>query len=231
MPVLTEELARLQGHRWQISCLNFSPDGSRLVSGGWDKEANIWDLSNLEVVVTLKGVHKVPITAVSWYQPSGRLICTGSADNTAALWNAESGKHLSNLRGHFGWVLGSCFAPVGNFLATASWDKTVRIWDPGSQTLINALNGHNAGVWSVDFNPRSSVLCSASEDGTIKLWDARSSRIVRTFSGGHKDAVYCAKWSPDGAMIASGSADSKVWTLIVVLPLRVEQIMVLSDCH
>ena len=210
MPVLTEELTRLKGHRWQVSCLSFNQDGSLLASGGWDKEVHLWDLSNLEVVHTLKGVHKVPVTSVCWHRPNGLLVCTGSADHNVALWNANTGEHLSILRDHVGWVLGCCFSTTGSFLATASWDKTVRIWDPGSEMLINTLNGHAAGVWSVDFHPRSSLLCSASEDGTVKVWDARSNRNVRTLSGGHTDAVYCAKWSPDGALIASGSADTKV---------------------
>ena len=210
MPVLTEELTRLKAHRWQISCLEFHPNQSLLASGGWDKEAHIWDLSNLEVVHTLKGYHNVPITTLSWHKPNGLLLCTGSADTTVALWNADSGEKVGVLAEHSGWVLGSSFSATGSYLASASWDKTVRIWDPGSETLINTLIGHSAGVWSVDFHPRSATLCSSSEDGTIKIWDARTSKPVLNLSGGHSEAIYCAKWSTDGAMIASGSADTKV---------------------
>ena len=70
-------------------------------------------------------------------------------------------------------------------------------------------------MWSVDFHPKSSALCTASEDGTVKVWDARTNRVVRTLSGGHSEGVYTAKWSPDGAMIASGSADTKVSFFVV----------------
>lgn len=67
----------------------------------------------------------------------------------------------------------------------------------------------------MDFSPRtkSNLICSGSEDGTILMWDTRTNRIARTFDGGHDGAVYCARWSPDGAMIASGSADAKVTKL------------------
>lgn len=214
MPILhtTEELARLRGHRWQISCLEFSPDGSKLASGGWDKEVRVWDLGNLDTSAVMKEVHDVPVTTVSWYRPDGALLATGSADSTVGLWNAETGENLVVMREHFGWVLGSSFALDGRFLATASWDKTVRLWDPASGMLLNTLNAHTKGVWSVDFYPvgSSTLLCSGSEDATVRIWDARTNKPVNCYRGGHKDAIFCVCWSSDGTYIASGSSDTKV---------------------
>ena len=210
MPVLADELARLQAHRWQVSDLSFSPDGTRLASAGWDKEVNIWELSNLERVVNLSGVHRVPITSVSWLRPNGLLLCTGSADHTVALWNAETGNHISSLTDHSGWVLDTDFSATGAFLATACWDRTVRIWDPGSEAIIHSLTGHDGGVWSVNFHPHSSQLCTSGEDKSVRIWDARTNRSVGCLYGQHTDAVYCATWSPDGSIIATGSADNKV---------------------
>ena len=210
MPVLADELARLQAHRWQISDLSFSPDGTRLASAGWDKEVNIWELSNLERVLNLSDVHRVPVTSVSWLRPNGLLICTGSADRTAALWNAETGAHVASLTDHAGWVLDTDFSATGAFLATACWDHTVRIWDPGSEKVVNSLTGHGGGVWSVEFHPNSSQLCTASEDKSARIWDTRMNRPAGSLYGQHTDAVYCAAWSPDGSVIATGSADNKV---------------------
>lgn len=63
------------------------------------------------------------------------------------------------------------------------------------------------------FHPHSSgVLCSASEDGSVKVWDLREGKVAQDLTSGHNDAVYCARWSPDGTMIASGSADTEVST-------------------
>ena len=212
MSVLTEELARLRGHRWQMSCLEFSPDGARLASGSWDKEVRIWDLTTLETCAVLKDVHDRPVTTLSWYRPDGALLATGSADFTVGLWNSESGESLLTMREHFGWVLGSSFSRDGRFLATGSWDKTVRLWDPASGMLLNTLNGHTKGVWSVDFYPvgSSTMLCSGSEDGTVRTWDARTNKPTDCHKGGHKDGIYCTRWSLDGNYIASSSRDTKV---------------------
>ena len=149
MPVLTEELAHLkknsagqEGHRWNVSCLSFNPDGSELASGSWDKEVRIWDLSNLETRRILKGAHKKPLTSLSWHKPTGKLLCVGSADCTASLWNTQSGSHLGTLQGHNGWVLGVSFTASNTTLATGSWDNTIKIWDSETQTLTSNLNGH-----------------------------------------------------------------------------------------
>ena len=227
MPVLAEELTRFKAHRWQISCLEFNHDGTRLASGGWDKEVHIWDLGSLSAAHTLKG-SRAPITCLGWYHPNSGILCTGSADQTASLWNAETGKHISTLGEHSGWVLGCCFSADGSLLATASWDKTIRIWDVGTATLINNLNEHTAGAWSVNFHPDSPTLCSGGQDGSVIIWDARSNKPVRNLSYGHTDAVYSAKWSPDGALIASGSADTKVYNLLLMHDQISIQLVIIS---
>lgn len=148
MSVTTEELAQLRanpsgkkGHRWQISCLEFSPDGTRLASGSWDKEVRIWDLGKLSTVRVLANTHRVPVTSVSWYQPSGGggLLCAGAADCTASLWSTTNGACLAKLSGHEGWVLDVCFAHHAFLLATASRDCTVRLWDPTTLSTTNVL--------------------------------------------------------------------------------------------
>lgn len=213
MAVKVEQLARLGGHRWQVSCLEFSPSGTLLASGAWDKEVRLWDLSTLEAVVTLKDQHTCPVTAVAWFQPDGSLLATGSADFTTCIWNSTSGQLLSTLTEHFGWVLDVCFSGNGSLLATASWDKTVRVWDPATGVLLHTLNGHTKGVYSCHFHPvhTSAVLCTASDDETIRVWDARvNNKAIKVFVNGHDDGITCCQWSPDASMIASGSADRKI---------------------
>eukprot|EP00117_Sycon_ciliatum_P012200 scpid11480/ scgid5446/ Uncharacterized WD repeat-containing protein alr2800 len=214
LDVNVEEKARLTGHRWQLSDLEFNVDGTMLASASWDKEVRVWDLFTLDTVCTLKDQHAVPITTLSWFPPDGSLIATGSADCTACLWSVESAEMLVCLKEHFGWVMDSSFSANGSALATASWDKTIRVWDPATGSLLTTLNGHTKGVYSCHFHPAatSNVVCSASEDETVRIWDTRmqGNKPMRTLIGGHDDAVCCCRWSPDGKTIASGGADHRV---------------------
>ena len=149
MPVLTEELARLnhdssgkRGHRWQISCLDFNPNGSMLASGSWDKDVRIWELNNLETKLILNGIHKTPITCLSWQKPSGKLLAVGSSDCIVSLWNTTTGKHVDNLTGHSGWILNVSFLLDESYIATGSWDGTIGVWDVERRTLTCTLQGH-----------------------------------------------------------------------------------------
>ena len=103
----------------------------------------MWDLSTLETALVLKGVHEVPVTSVSWHRPTGSVLCVGSADCTASLWNPRDGSYLTSLEGHTGWVLDVCFSSSSQILATASWDSTIKLWDSGKQKQISTLAQHS----------------------------------------------------------------------------------------
>jgi WD40 repeat protein len=42
-----QEPLTLKGHSDAVTSVSFSPDGKRIVSGGWDQTVKIWDISSL----------------------------------------------------------------------------------------------------------------------------------------------------------------------------------------
>jgi len=118
-----------------VTSLAFSRDGKTLVSGSGDvltKDVNslrLWDAATgAPRSGAMKG-HTAPVSAVA-ISPSGKIVASGSADNTVRLWDAASGKPRGEpLRGHTNRVQVVAFSPDGNTLASGSDDSTLRLWD------------------------------------------------------------------------------------------------------
>ena len=71
--------------------------------------------------------HMSPVRSVA-FSPDGRTLATGSADNTARLWNVSSGQEIIKFAGHTGYVYSVAFSLDGRTLATGSDDNTAIIY-------------------------------------------------------------------------------------------------------
>ncbi|SPQ18463.1 ccdd4571-0151-4a36-b04b-ff79eefb099c [Thermothielavioides terrestris] len=165
--------------------------------------------------------HGQPILACQFSPVSSSRLATGSGDNTARIWDTDSGTPKHTLKGHTGWVLGVNWSPDGKYLATCSMDKTVRIWDPETGKQFGQdFKGHAKWVLAVAWEPYhlwrdgTARLASASKDGTCRIWIVNSGRTEHVLSG-HKGSVSCVRWGGTG-MIYTGSHDKsiRVWDAV-----------------
>jgi WD40 repeat protein len=215
----------LIGHSAAISDAAFSPDSKMVVTASFDGTARLWDRAG-KLIVELKqpkqkasagnrsqdsgDADQLPLVQHADFSPDGQMIVTASSDSKARLWNL-SGKLLSELKGHKGWVSYAAFSPDGKTVGTASLDSTGRLWDLDGNEL-GVLRGHTGSVGYIAFSPDGRQILTASADSTARLWDPNG-KLIREFKG-HIGPILHAEFSPDGQMILTCSTDStaRLWS-------------------
>jgi WD40 repeat protein len=140
------------------------------------------------------------------FSGDGKRVVTASKDNTARIWDAESGDKITVLKGHANWVLSAEYSGDGKRVVTASRDKTARIWDAENGREIAVLKGHNDTVNGAAFSGDGKRVVTASYDETARIWDAENGKQVAVLK--HAGPVHSAAFSGDGKRVMTASDDN-----------------------
>jgi RNA polymerase sigma factor (sigma-70 family) len=101
-----KELRRLRHEAG--ACLCFSPDGTRLVSGGWDAKIHLWEVGTGKELYQVQpekdpqGGRQGTFVDLVVFSPDGQTLASGGHDHIIRLWDAATGQELRRLKGHQG---------------------------------------------------------------------------------------------------------------------------------
>jgi WD40 repeat protein/Tfp pilus assembly protein PilF len=209
------EVAAIEGPPG-ASSMAFAPN-SRLLAFDQGLSITLWDVAARRAVGELAG-HTAAVLALA-FSADGRLLASGSWDNTVKLWDVAAAREIATLKGHQSTLSTVAFSPDGGNLATGSQDGTVKLWElprgRGRPRERRAnLRGHTARIAAVQFSPDGERIATASQDGTARLW-ATSRPPAPGALAGHHGWVAAAAFSPDGKTLATASFDHgvRLWDL------------------
>lgn len=201
----------LAGHTAEITDLEYSADGTRLLSSSIDGKVNLWDIPNESVMLSITvPFTTAPATAVAFF-PNSNEILVGTNDATIRLYD-NSGQLIREYVGHNGAITSLAFSPDGSRFVSGSEGNNAIIWNTATGEKIFTLTEHLSNIWSVDYSSTSPLVVTASQDNTAIIWNALDGSIVRTLTG-HTLDIYSVSFSPDGSQILTGSYDNtaKLW--------------------
>ena len=168
------ELANLADHTHEVYAVDYSPDGSRIVSGSSDKTLKIWDAGTGEELATLSG-HMGRVQAAA-YSPDGTRIVSGSADHTLKVWDAATGAELATLFGHTQSVNAVGFSADGSQIASSSDDSTLKVWDAHTTECLATLPCLGP-VGGCDYSPHGTRICCGDTSGTVYILELMGSSV------------------------------------------------------
>ena len=173
-----KEICTITGHQLQVNSVAFSPQGQLLASASYDRTIRLWQIEGSQreiqnrprysLLSTLSG-HAWAVLTVA-FSPDGKILATGSDDNTIKLWEVNTGQLICTLVGHSWSVVAVAFTADGETLLSASCDKTVKLWRVSTAEEIVTLSGHIDSVSAVAVSKVTQLIASGSRDKTIKLW-------------------------------------------------------------
>jgi WD40 repeat protein/uncharacterized caspase-like protein len=123
----------------------------------------LWDVATGREIGALKG-HGRAVTKVV-FSRDGKLLASGSSDNTIKIWDVENRRELRTLVGHTSSVESMDFTPDGRLLASASDDGSTFLWDAKSgEHLLTLISLDDGSEWMV-------VTPQGLFDGTPVSWN------------------------------------------------------------
>jgi WD40 repeat protein/serine/threonine protein kinase len=147
------------------------------------------------------------VTAMA-LSPDGKFLVvgTGYEDSSIRVLDANTGKLLTKLGGHTGWIGELVFSHDGRWLASAAADQSIRLWDAASWVEATVFRGHGEEVHTVAFSPNDKTLASGGKDGAIMLWDVTARQSNRGYSL-MPEVTFATEVAPGVAL----AANSQMW--------------------
>jgi WD40 repeat protein len=184
-----------------------SSDGARLVTGGSEGNAVLWDAATHEEVTRWAAGHGDVWS--SRFARDGKRIALGFDDGTVAVTDAslDSRRELGRVENTTVWSV--AFVGDGDRVAAAFDDGTVRVFSLDESASPKVLKGHLGTVYSVDASADGTRVVSAGVDGTVRLWtlaDGTFQILHRSGAGAMLDTTF----SPDGKVILAVGDDGLV---------------------
>ena len=205
--------------RSDVSSLSVGSNDLFVIVGEEDGSISSWNVKERNESPPLKLLghsDRITNTAIS---ADNRTLVSGSWDETAKVWDLQTGTNSATFTGHDDALLCVAISPNGEEVASAGWDDTIWIWDRKTGKGIRALTGHRGSILSLAFSADGKWLVSGSEDRTARLWEVARGRHILTFPGHSGDVTSVAFLSSDGKEeLVTGDANGSVrlWDLSTI---------------
>ncbi len=206
----------LTGYKRPVTSVAFNPDNHTVVSGYADGVIGVWDTAQFNEVGRELVSHGDRVTGLA-YTLDNKTLISSSFDGRVIIWDEPSGLPRQDLTAQNNPLMSLAFSPLGSRIAAGDTEGSIFLWDAATYKSVSGpLIGHQQGVLSLAFNPAGTVLASGGQDKTVRLWNPARGGLIKTLDP-QPAAVTAVAFSPDGQLLASGTAGQQAGEDVVTL--------------
>lgn len=192
-----------QVHGRHGQAVAFTPDGTRLLSGGQDARIAVLDAASGEVEGELVGHDKV-VNAVA-ITPDGNTVVSVSSDRTVRTWDLATGRQLAVLDGHRDAIVALDLSPDGSQALTGGYDGRLRRWDLQRGECVQEVRSGLKRIAAIAYTSDGEHTLESGQGPLVVVRDVSGEVVAELDTGA--PAVAGLAISPDGAMAATAGYD------------------------
>ena len=188
-----------------IVCLQYSPDGRKIISCAENNPAKVYDAETGELILELTSTTNASFAKFS---PDGNLIVLGGVQGRIQVFDVSTGETLMSFQGRGKKIRSIDFHPNGEQFAWGGEDGAIRVWDVKKEMLYMTLmaNKEHHMLRSLAYSPDGKYMIAA-ESNIARLWELESGKSKQTFGKPTKQSdldMRSVGFSSDGKTILLG---------------------------
>lgn len=198
-------------HKHIVKTVDFSKDGTQLLTGGMEKLLRVYDLAaySKEPLLCLK--NPATVRKALW-QPDGQHILTGTDDGVLRLWDVRTGKAEQEISvdDDTSRIMDMELSQDKSTLTVVS-GKGVAFYDTNTFTLIKNFK-YDIEMEAASLHPEKHCFVAGGADMWVRLFDFETGAELECHKG-HHGPVHCLRFAPNGTAYTSGSGDAtiRIW--------------------
>lgn len=209
----------LDGHNGYVMCVEYSPDGKTMATGGEDGTARLWNAETGKAIKTLVE-SEYPVMGVA-FSPDGSLLAVALGDETRVtqpgpiqVWDIATSTKKLELPEHEKVANSVAFSVDGRYLISSSTDEKVNVYDIAAGKALGFFDGHGRPTNDAMFLQGTETIISggggrAKGKNFVIVWNREDGEMIGKVEP-QKGRVTSLALSPDHKTLATGSFDNTV---------------------
>lgn len=204
------------GHKQGVRAICFNRDGTKFVSGSYDKYVKLWDTETGQCTQKFTNGKMAYCLKFNPDEDKSHLFLAGMSNNKIICWDCRSGEVAQEYDRHLGAVNSITFVDENRKFISSSDDKSLRVWEWDIPVDVKYIADPTLfSMPAVTSAPNNKRLLCQSMENKIQAFSCHNKFKLdnKKIFKGHMVAGYACvpDFSCDMSLVVSGDADGKIF--------------------